>query len=693
MRRTSRGILLSLENSLNIFFISMVIFSAEPSNSFAAQATINLTTSEKAWIEENHTIRVRIGEYPPTYYIENDKPVGIVVDILNEISKRTGIKFHFVVPSPTFSKDLEGIVKHTGPDLLPILQKSTKREEEILFTKPYMTSPRFIFTRIDVPFVSSMKDLSGKTVAAEKDFLVHKWLSGDYPNINVQTYENSKDAIQAVSSGNIFAYIGPLRVTASLINNNGYQNIKAAAPSSFPNFTSSMAIRNDWPELQSILNKGFSSLSEAEKTTIINKWSTLRVEHGIQFIDILKWVFVTLSFSLVAVLMFVFWNKKLKREVQRKTEEWEKTFDAMSDIVTIQDKSMRIVRANKAAHQVFKEAEYGKLNEKNCYEIFTGTSEPCPGCPMLDTLSSMDPHSAIMTHKTTGNTFRVSTAAISSNDGELQYLVHTAKDITEQIRLEEELFQSHKMEAVGTLAGGIAHDFNNILAAIIGYSEFIQDAVPADSPIGRDINKVLVSAKRAVELVKQILTFSRKTDSTKQTVYPHLLISEALKMLRSTLPTSITIETDIDRDSGMILADPTSIHQIIVNLCTNASHAMPDKKGVLSVSLQSKKCKVAEMIGKTALPPGNFIVLTVHDGGHGMDKTTLNRIFEPYFSTKELGDGTGLGLALVHGIVQECNGFIDVESTVGEGSTFKIIFPAIKKPSSQPIVAIPKDKT
>jgi PAS domain S-box-containing protein len=228
----------------------------------------------------------------------------------------------------------------------------------------------------------------------------------------------------------------------------------------------------------------------------------------------------------------------LNRSLSQKTEEWERTFNAMSDIVTIQDKNMLIVQANKAALDFFQERQDIIIGKK-CFEVFRGTSTPCPGCPGFDTLHDAQNHTEIVKHEKLGKIFHVSSAPILDEKGEIQYLIHTAKDITDQKRLEEELFQAHKMEAIGTLAGGIAHDFNNILAAIIGYSEMAKLVLPADSKATKDINQVLKASERAADLVKQILTFSRKSPHHLQPFSPHLIIREALKMLRASLPTTI----------------------------------------------------------------------------------------------------------------------------------------------------------
>ena len=249
-------------------------------------------------------------------------------------------------------------------------------------------------------------------------------------------------------------------------------------------------------------------------------------------------------------------------------------------------------------------------------------------------------------------------------------------DVTEARRTEQQLRQVQKMEALGTLTGGVAHDFNNILAAIIGFTELIEDHVPQGSREAHHLQRVMESALRGRELVRQMLTYSRKTEQEKKPLSLSSIVKETVKLIRATTPTTITIKVDTLRESGVILADPTQMQQVVMNLCTNAAHAMLEKGGTLDVQLVDHL--VSPSNGDPhGLNPGLYTRLTVRDTGTGMSPDIVDKIFDPFFTTKKLGEGTGLGLSVVYGIVKQSNGHITVESEPGRGSTFTLYFPQI----------------
>ena len=253
-----------------------------------------------------------------------------------------------------------------------------------------------------------------------------------------------------------------------------------------------------------------------------------------------------------------------------------------------------------------------------------------------------------------------------------------ARDMTDQIKLEQNLFQAQKMESIGTLAGGVAHDFNNILGAIIGFSELAKTNVPPDNVAFSHLEKVLAAGDRAKELVKQILTFSRHSPRDLQPVEFHLIVKEALKLLRSSIPTTIEIRREIDSENGLVFSEATHLHQIVMNLCTNAYHAMRETGGVLAVSLKKVYIEPDNLKTKAqVLASGPYLELEVSDTGSGMNRETIENIFDPYFTTKKKGEGTGLGLAVVHGIVKNYGGHISVYSEPGRGSTFKVFLPRV----------------
>ena len=247
----------------------------------------------------------------------------------------------------------------------------------------------------------------------------------------------------------------------------------------------------------------------------------------------------------------------------------------------------------------------------------------------------------------------------------------------EQEKQQEELVlrQNQKMESIGTLAGGIAHDFNNILAAIIGYAEMALQKIDPDNNLYQDINGIMRSASRAKDLVRHILIFSRRTTYDTGPVEMYLMVKEVVKMIEATIPSKISLQQTIKCRNGIVLADPTEIHQVILNLCTNSIEAIGEHEGVITITLEKRTLTRVDLLGEPDLTPGSFISLTVHDNGPGISSAILNRVFDPFFTTKEVGKGSGLGLSVVHGITKRLGGFCTVQSQYGSFTSVTVSFP------------------
>jgi len=293
----------------------------------------------------------------------------------------------------------------------------------------------------------------------------------------------------------------------------------------------------------------------------------------------------------------------------------------------------------------------------------------------------------------------ISIKSVFNASGEVAFIMTESRDITEyklaareRKNMAVQLEKSQKMEAIGTLAGGIAHDFNNILSGILGYAQLAEMNLSSPVKARGHLSQIMKGAHRAAELTQQILTFSRRAEFEKQPLSLYLVIKEALKLLRSSIPSTIDITETIAAKSK-ILADPTQMHQVIMNLCTNAYHAMGENVGTLSVRLNEKVISDESDVFGQKINEGKYLELEVTDTGHGMDDDILKKAFDPYFTTKEIGKGTGFGLALVHAIVEEHGGYINVQTQVGKGSSFYIGLPVVEDPDSSRHMDIKNEKT
>lgn len=289
-----------------------------------------------------------------------------------------------------------------------------------------------------------------------------------------------------------------------------------------------------------------------------------------------------------------------------------------------------------------------------------------------------------------GSIYPVEVRAVLMELNGQKVILAVARDLSERLKaekdkhvLEIQLQQAQKMESIGTLAAGIAHDFNNILSPIYGYVELAQLKLKDQPDILDYLGEVHNAANRAKDLVKQILTFSRQDTEKFSPVEVQVIIKEALKLLRATIPSTIEIKQDIHPECGYVQANPTQIHQVLMNLCTNAYHAMRETGGILGVTLKPVNISANDFVRNINLRPGSYLLLEVSDTGIGMDQETIARIFEPYFTTKGIGEGTGMGLSVVHGIVKSHGGNITVYSEPGKGSTFHVYLPVLEGVGTQ----------
>jgi PAS domain S-box-containing protein len=353
-------------------------------------------------------------------------------------------------------------------------------------------------------------------------------------------------------------------------------------------------------------------------------------------------------------------------------ERYRSIMESMDDAVYICSPDFRIEFCNPAMVKLIGRDATGE----RCHKAIRGLNVICPKCA----------HEKVMggENVTTETRFRdkdriyhVSNSPIFHTDGSVSKLT-IFRDVTETKKIEHRLMQAQKMESIGNLAGGIAHDFNNILFPIVGLSEMLLEEYSTDSPEYDSINEIFKAGQRGSRLVKQILTFSRQTEQQILPVRVQQPLKEAIKLSRSTIPANIKINQYIKNDCGLVMADPTQIHQVAMNLITNAYHAVEEKGGEISIRLQETQLS-DEDVSRGSLASGRYAMLTVADTGKGIAPSVIGKIFEPYFTTKEQGKGTGLGLAVVHGIVKELDGDIRVQSELDKGTVFSIYLPLMEK--------------
>jgi signal transduction histidine kinase/ActR/RegA family two-component response regulator len=640
-----------------------------------------------------------------------------------------------------------------------------------------------IINRTDAPFFADLKDIVRLKVGVQAD-TSHSGYLKDHTPIQPILYTTLQEALQAVSGGEVDAFVGNIASATYWIRRLHLTNLKVAAPASHKLQKLHFGIRKDWPELVAIINKGLASISLHKEDQIKKYWINVEYDPGIDPVRFWKRIMQVAGVALLVLTAVAAWNFMLKKEIgKRRIIEKNLTYRLDFETFLFEMSSLfinlKIKQINGQISQalekiaefigadagfVFRILDHGRkfvsshawfcdqlnsemekfremnastmpwwvkrLNRNEVIAVSSVGKLPDEAAVEKEILLSTDINSIASIPMSMGGEItgflgvaciqnervwskdeiallqalgRIFTNALQrkqaeealqqshdelelrvdqrttdlakANENLQQEIADRKRMEAEKEKLTEQLIYAQKMEAIGTMAGGIAHDFNNILMPIIGNAEMSQLKLTPESENWENLEQIISAGNRAKDLISQILTFSRQTDHDSIPINLEPLVKETLKLMRSSMPSTITIHESIVPDIGDILGNPTQIHQLVMNLCTNAGHAMRDRGGTLTVSVDEIRHHDPLVLDGLKMTPGHYVRLRVSDTGQGIQEDIQNRILEPYFTTKGPDEGTGLGLSVVHGIVKKHGGHLSFSSKVGKGTTFQILFP------------------
>ena len=671
----------------------------------------------------NPKIRVGIIDNKPMSYIDDmGKPAGIFVDVLEHAARIEGWSLEYIFD--TWSNLRAGTLR-AEIDILLTMAYSEERAQKYAFNKiPVFNNWAEIF----VPAGSSIHSLlalSKKRVASlaqgiyttgpEGIISINDKFGLQIELVNVPSYI---EAIKAVQDGKADAAVVN-RLTGSFY---ARQYGLESSGIVFSPVKIHFALQKDNPAAPSIIEKldhHLSALKGEEGSIYYQTINQAMGDENITFVTP-RWVPWSLGILLSLVLFIAGVSFFLRWQVNKKTldlqemnlqlnADMEKRIAVEAELRQSQERFQAL--ASNSSDLIWEFDENGLFTylSERMKDLLGYRPEEVIGKSILELIPEPVKQKAadelnalkatrspfaylenIFQHKDGRSvTLESSGVAIIDKAGGFRGYRGIDRDITKRKKIEAQLRQTQKLEAIGTLAGGIAHDFNNMLTPIIGYSEILSSRYSIGSSEFESLQEIIKAANRAKDLVRQILTISRQTEQELVPVKIGLIVKEALKLLRATIPKNIEIKQNIGK-TGTVLADPTQIHQIVMNLCTNAFHAMGENGGLLSVSMSlADTYRLDQKPGLPNLNNGNYLQLDISDNGQGIDPANLKRIFEPYFSTKKKEEGTGLGLAVVHGIVKSHKGHINVSSEPGKGTIFSIYLPCLETTDTPAEAIIP----
>lgn len=638
-------------------------------------------------------------DFAPYEYLNAEgKPDGYNIDLIKAVAEQEGLRVKIVLDT---WHNTRHNMEEKKIDAVTGMIYSRERDKQFDFSVPYIVIPYSLFKRDETP-LHSLDDVKGKEIIVVNGVYAHDWLTENQFTDSIITVESATEALELLATGKHDFVLMPRLHGIDLLDNLKITNVDVAGP---PVLTHRLgfAVAEGNSALLAELNEGLMALQHSgEYDDIYQKWFSVdQYTKRLRRITQYAWpIFAAIILFLLAILC---WNWLLKRAVRQKTRELCQSETRLQQILEgipiatyVIDESRTVTHWNKAC-ELLTGKSAGEIIGTNgyCKALYKSQSQSIVDLLFDNALTKRVEHYEGAIYRESSvvkGTYETETyfsqlgidgkwlygAAVLLKDdaGKINGAIETWQDLTEYKQVERQLIQSQKMEAVGTLAGGIAHDFNNILTAINGHADIALMTAGLQPQLKNNLAKIRSAGMRAKKLVNQILTFSRQAELIAEPIQVSVIVEETLALLKSSLATNITILQDIQTEA-LTLADPTHIHQIVMNLCTNASHAMAESGGILRVQLSKILINESEVSSGLDLLPGSFIKLTVSDTGQGIPKDIQDKILHPFFTTKKRGEGTGMGLSVTHGIVKQYGGVLTFHTDLGKGTIFQVYFPAM----------------
>lgn len=634
--------------------------------------------------------------FPPVNFLnEEGNLTGFGLELADAVAREAGIEITHIHSNRWV--DVLRWLESGKADFIHDTGYTKDRDRFLDYSNPIIEMPEVIFVRQNRWDINELDSLKGMKVACVRKHITHLYLQ-NFPKIECQLVETPIQGIYELAAGKVDAFIYPKQIAMYMIQNLRLSDKIKIVGSPLRTLKWSMVVKEGNKEVLSLLNEGLQKVrASGEYDRIYNKWWGKKLFAGYTKgeLQTISGLAAVLSAIFVLSLTLLYFNFKLRKDkthlkntvselflkdeaLKESEEKYRQLFQMESDaIFIIENATGFILEVNTAASVIYGYTREEFLERKNI-DI---SAEPDKTRKSAESGEEVIP---VRYHrKKDGTVFPVEITATHMTWQGREVHIAAVRDITfrikaeeEKAKIEEQYQQAQKMEAVGTLAGGVAHDFNNLLQAINGYSEILLLEKTESDPEYETVLNIRKAGARAAQLVKQLLLFSRKMEIERRPVNLNLEVENARKLLERTIPKMVDIKVRSGNGLWVVKADPVQMEQILLNLGINASDAMPDG-GELVIETENVVLDESNAKNHIGAEPGRYVLLTVSDTGHGMDKHMVEHIFEPFYTTKEIGKGTGLGLASTYGIVRSHGGCITCYSEIGQGTVFRVYLPAI----------------